>query len=328
MRLFYLSSGKKTLSGLNPNMIGAFRRLERKRKGFRFESFLSLKEPRRKLMRKIRSFQPDVAVIFGHDNHDLLPQLRKSGAVVGLWVVNDPYSLENYRWKVPHYDFMVTQESGCVPFYRRMKVPCIHLPLATNPDVYSPQSVSGPYRSEICFVGNGWPTRIRFFDELTPYLLDKKFILVGKKWEGLKQYGRLKSNILNRTVSPKEAAKYYNGAKVVLNIHRANNDVDKNPLLLPAHTPNNRTFDIAACRSFQLLDCRRDLNRFYDPEKEIVCFQGIGDLKEKIDRYLVQDEERERIAVEGYRRTIREHTYDARLESFLDQLKILLRKRG
>ncbi|QKG85169.1 glycosyltransferase [Kroppenstedtia pulmonis] len=328
MRLLYVSSGKRTLSDLNPNMIGAFRLLTRKVKGFRFESFLRLHESGEELNRKLRLFKPDVILVFGHDNHPVLPQLRGSGAPIGLWVVNDPYSLDNYRRKVPSYDFIITQDSGSIPFYQKMAKPCIHLPLAVNTTIYRPRSVPDSYASDVCFIGNGWPSRIRFFNRLSSYLQDKKFILIGAKWEKLNDYDRMKAGIINRTVSPQEAARYYNGAKVVLNIHRSPNDINKNPLRLPACTPNNRTFDIAACRAFQLLDQRRDLNRLYDPGREMVSFVNLKDLVEKMDYYLQHQTEREKIAARAYRRTIQDHTYMKRLLVLLQRLPGVIRKTG
>ncbi|MDR6225277.1 CgeB family protein [Desmospora profundinema] len=328
MRLLYISSGKKTLSDLNPNMIHAFKQLEKKSDRFRFASFLLLRQPVKKLIKKIRSFQPDIILVFGHDNHVVFPHLKNIGVPVGLWVVNDPYNLSNYDWKARLYDFVITQESSCVSYYQKMGKPCIHSPLAADPRKYRPMNVPAKYRSDICFVGNGWPARVDFFNRLTPFLRRKQFILIGERWNRLTQYQKMKSHILKTTIPPSETAKYYNGAKIVLNIHRSYNDGNKNPLNLPAHTPNNRTFDIAACRAFQLLDYRRDLGRFYKIGEEIVCFKGMNDLKKKIDYYLIHEAERKKIASRSYHRTLKEHSYTARLRILLEELETHVVKRN
>ncbi|OYD08924.1 CgeB family protein [Paludifilum halophilum] len=321
MRLLYVSSGSTSLSHLDPNIIGAFRQLSKKLPYFQADSFLPDRSSLSDLIKKIHVLRPHIVLVF---RASLPPNtvyyLKKRGMIVGLWEVDDPYNIQNHERKARPYHFVVTQDAGCVSRYRQLGKPCIHLPLAVNPDKYRPLTVSEKYRSDICFVGSALPIRVRMFDQLAPFLLQKDLTIVGQWWDRLKQYDQLKPCILNETVPPREAAKYYNGAKIVLNIHRTRNDIDQNPLRLPAYTPNNRTFDIAACRSFQLISHRRDLQHFFEIEKEIVPFRGLDDLKNKIDYYLIHDEEREQIAARAYRRTLREHTYTARMRTLLYKL--------
>jgi spore maturation protein CgeB len=193
--------------------------------------------------------------------------------------------------------------------------------LAVNPAKYRPVNVPPKYRSDICFVGSAFPVRLHFFDQMTPFLLKKRFIIIGQWWERLKNFDHLKHRIHNDPIPPSEVVKYYNGAKIVLNIHRTQNDRRDNHRNLPAYSPNNRTFEIAACRSFQLLSCRRDLPKFYAPGQEMVCFQNLKDLKRKINYYLAHEDEREQIAVKAYRRTLKDHTYRVRLRYLIHLLE-------
>ncbi|WP_054949715.1 CgeB family protein [Numidum massiliense] len=323
MRLFYVSSGKTTLSHLSPNIIGAFKQLARKERQFHFDS-LMLKDGKQSLARKLVQFRPNVILVFGHDTHSpqLIHQLRAAKVPIGLWVVNDPYNLTNYEQKVRFYDFVVTQEASCVSFYEQRNKPCIHLALATNPANYYPAEVPRKYVSDICFIGNAWPGRIKFFNRLAPFLLQRHFVIVGKWWEGLAQFKKMHAHIVSRTIPPQEVLKYYNGAKIVLNIHRDANDIDKNPYNIPAHTPNNRTFDIAACRAFQLSTAREDFAQFYEIGREMVCYHHVKDLQQKIGYYLQHGNERRRIAQRAYRRTLSDHTYVARLQQLLRSLEV------
>ncbi|SEN11334.1 glycosyltransferase, partial [Lihuaxuella thermophila] len=96
------------------------------------------------------------------------------------------------------------------------------------------------------------------------------------------------------------------------------------------YTPNNRTFEIAACRSFQLATWRRDLNKLYVPEQEIATYRTLKELREKIRYYLKHDDEREEMTDRAYQRTLRDHTYYVRLRDLLDLLQnhpLLKRKR-
>ncbi|MDR6225278.1 CgeB family protein [Desmospora profundinema] len=283
------------------------------------------------MKRQVRLFKPDIILVLrGSLPPYAIKQLRKiSQAQIGLWEVDDPYNFRNHIKKLPPYHFMITQDSSCVSYYRRLKKTCLHLPLAVNPNLYHPFKVPKEYQYDICFIGSALPIRLKYFDELTPFLLKKNFIIIGQWWEQLKNYNKLKPHIINRTIPPSEVAKYYNGAKIVLNIHRTPNDINQNHLNIPAYTPNNRTFDIAACRAFQLISRRRDLKKFYELDEEIISFKRLRDLKQKIEYYLDHDEERNRIASQAYERTMKDHTYSVRLRYLIHLLeKRILGKKG
>jgi spore maturation protein CgeB len=328
MRLFYISSGcgfafQNHLSDEDQNILHAFRQLEKERPNFKMEKFLVLRESPSLLFSRIRSFRPDFILSF---RGSCLPgsvvyKLRSLGIPIGVWVVDDPYRLKTHEKLVRPYNLVITQDSSSVPFYKSIKKQAIHLPLAVNPDKYRPLSVPPKYHSDICFVGSAFPIRVHYFDTLAPLLLKKKTIIIGQWWNRLKNYEQLKHCIYNRPIPPSEVVKYYNGAKIVLNIHRTHNDRKDNPFNYPAYTPNNRTFEIAACRAFQLATWRRDLNKLYVPEKEMATYRTLKELREKIHYYLKHDGQREEMAYRAYLRTLRDHTYYDRLRDLLDFLQ-------
>ncbi|MFC4076926.1 CgeB family protein [Salinithrix halophila] len=327
MKLLYITSGGPSYAELDPNLIQAFRRLEKKLKDFHFQFYRPRVEPIATLFNRVQSFRPDVILsLRGAISGERVTQLRKMGIPVGLFVVDDPYLLRYHSRQVPPYTFMVTQESSCLSFYRKRKKPCIHLPLGVNEATYHPERVPEKYQSDICFVGSALPARLHTFDQMVDFLRKKKFVIVGRWWERLKHYKQLNHGIINQTIPSSETAKYYNGAKIVLNIHRTKNDVKGNPFGIPAFTPNNRTFDIAACRSFQLVSQRKELGRYYRLGEEVIAFKGIKDLKQKIEYYLAHDKERERIAARAYQRTLKDHTYEARLRSLIQVLQVRMNK--
>ncbi|WP_052404889.1 CgeB family protein [Bacillus rubiinfantis] len=322
MRLLFISSGTKTLSYLDPNFISAFRELEKASgSAFAFACYHSDRERIQTLYNKIQTFKPDVILSLNRSlTPDTIARLKRYNIPLGLYLVDDPYLITYHLPLARQYQFVITEDSGSVPVYRNHGIKALHLPLAVNPSFYSPMEVSDQYKSDICFVGSALPNRLRLFDELTPYLRKKKFIIIGRWWERLKHFAILKPHILNRTIPPQETAKYYNGAKIVLNIHRIPNDVNRNPRNIPAYTPNNRTFDIAACKAFQLATCRRDLKNYYHLGEEMICYQGIEDLKQKIDYYLQHEAERNEIAERAFARTLEDHTYIVRFQELINKL--------
>ncbi|WP_124727448.1 CgeB family protein [Staphylospora marina] len=328
MRLFYISSGcgftfQNHLSDEDENIIHAFQELEKLQPPFKMEKFLIFRESPDQLYSKIKKFRPDVILSFRGaclPSH-VVYKLRSFRVPIGVWTVDDPYRLKTHATLVKPYHFVVTQDSGSVGFYKKLGKPAVHVPLAVNPAKYRPVSVPSKYRSDICFVGSAFPIRIAYFDALAPLLKTRKTIIAGQWWDRLKRYHQLRSCIHNKPIPPSEVIKYYCGAKIVLNIHRTRNDRNDNPLNVPACTPNNRTFEIAACRAFQLTSWRRDLKKMYEPGTEMVFFRNLNDLREKILYYLEHPEEREAIAARAYERTVKDHTYVHRLKYLLHLLE-------
>ncbi len=68
---------------------------------------------------------------------------------------------------------------------------------------------------------------------------------------------------------------------------------------------------------FELVDYKSALEELFDPEKEIVYYKDNKELLEKIDYYLNNEKERQKIAERGHRRVEREHTYKHRVEKIL-----------
>ncbi|WP_177167932.1 CgeB family protein [Marininema mesophilum] len=328
MRLLFISQGIGSLANLNPNMITALRGLEREDRSFQLLSLPTFDLKR--LDKVIRSQRPDIALVMrGFAVPKLLIHyLRMKGIPVGVWLADDPYHLMDSHKIARPYHFIITQEASCVPIYRARGKACYFLPLGVNPSIYRPMEVNKKYESDVCFIGNAFPGRLEIIDALSPHLKHERLVLIGKWWDRLKNYKLLQRHILEEEIPPSEVVRYYNGAKIVLNIHRSCNDIQKNPRNTPAYSPNNRTFDIAACRSFQLITHRRDLEKFYKNGVDIVSYHKPLDLLKKMDYYLRHPDERTAIAQNAYQRTMREHTYDVRVRRLLVILQNYLINHG
>jgi spore maturation protein CgeB len=80
---------------------------------------------------------------------------------------------------------------------------------------------------------------------------------------------------------------------------------------------NPRTFEIAACGGFQLVDRRSGLADFFRIGEEVACFEDLEELRGKIAHYLAHPEEREAVAERGRLRALRDHTYERRMETMI-----------
>ena len=252
---------------------------------------------------------------------DTVKRLRQNGFRTAVWFTDDPYYTDWTISIAPRYEYIFTLESSCLPFYRKLGCQHVyHLPFAVNPKVFHPKPVPTAYQSDICFIGTAYWNRVEAIDRLAPILKDKKVVISGWWWDRLQSYSHLAGKIkLGDWMTPEETASYYNGAKIVINLHRAADDdtINANSRKIPAFSVNPRTFEIAGCATLQLSDHRPDLGQVYSAN-EIGTYGSPDELADKIHYYLQHEEERQKIAFNGLIRTRRDHTYHKRLTAMLD----------
>jgi spore maturation protein CgeB len=139
----------------------------------------------------------------------------------------------------------------------------------------------------------------------------KSFWYFPKRIKFLRKYHEQTINkIKNSTrISQDDMIKVFNQSKINLNLNFSSN---KKTIEI-----KGRNFEIPGCGGFILTNNAPHLEEYYKIGKEIVCFKDIYDLKDKINYFLKHDSEREKIALAGYERTLREHTYEKRFNDIL-----------
>jgi spore maturation protein CgeB len=236
-----------------------------------------------------------------------------------VWYTDDPYAIDRAIRTCHVFDWVFTNESEAVPVYKKKcTARVIHLPLAAPHLTYkSLHTVPHSYRAQIVLVGSAFQNRLAIIEKMSPFLKRFQTRLVGPGWDRLA--GKSFFHLRKGWVKPNEVCRYYNGARIVLNIHRSFDDpyLKQNRLRVRAATPNNRLFEIAACGAFQIIDFRQDLQKYYESPEEIVSFQSVEELKEKIRFYLPREQLRRKIAARAYQRTLREHLYEHRIQKMV-----------
>jgi len=278
------------------------------------------------MLRLAEMARPDLVLVLNGmqafpDNH--LPQIdaiRELGIRTAIWFVDDPYNTDYASQIAPHYDYVFSSERSSVQLYHSLgSAQAYHLPLAVSTGIYHPSPGEANYQSDVCFIGNAFPNRISFFDQVLPYLEHLKVTLVGSMWDRLSDYSQFADSIRLGSIPMEEVVRYYNGAKIVVNLHRSATDsaYNKNTRGIQAQSANLRTFEIAACGAFQLTDTCDDLPALYTKGTEIETFGPAHEFLRKVDYYLLREGERLRIALHGLRRTLTDHLMPGRLNQLL-----------
>ena len=79
-----------------------------------------------------------------------------------------------------------------------------------------------------------------------------------------------------------------------------------------------RIWDVLGCGGFLLSNYQAEIPYYFKEGEDLVCFDGLEDLCEKVGYYLEHEEERKRIAWNGYRKVREKHSYIERIRTILD----------
>jgi spore maturation protein CgeB len=288
---------------------------------------------------EVLEFEPDFILhIVGRLGSRCLKALKKLKIPTAIWFLDDPQELKATTRKALLYDYVFTVEPAAVEAYRAAGVKSVrYLPLACFSEIQKPlKNLPEEYHSDICFVGVPFPNRVALFDKLADFFKEYKVRIIGGGqtvggdekagwlWEKfLTRMDVYQGSVIDRMIPPEEAAKYYNGARINLNIHRTSADQRferEAHLGIEASGVNGRTFEIAGCSAFQIVDASRNVGDFFEVGKEITIYKNENDLVEKIKYFLSHEKERLKIAASAYQKVIDNHTYQHRLQQIIDCL--------
>jgi spore maturation protein CgeB len=122
-------------------------------------------------------------------------------------------------------------------------------------------------------------------------------------------------------IRPLAASRYvplYQRAKIGFNVHNRGDYT----------VGSYRLFDLPGNGVMQLSDGGEYLESFFAVGEEIVGYTSPGELLDRIHYYLIHDDERQRIAVNGFRRVLRDHRVRQRLHQAAALIREGMRTRG
>lgn len=79
-----------------------------------------------------------------------------------------------------------------------------------------------------------------------------------------------------------------------------------------------RIWDVLGAKGFLLTNYQAEISYYFTEGEDLVCFDGVEDLREKVAYYLAHEEERMQIAENGYRKVKEHHSYVKRISDMLN----------
>lgn len=275
------------------------------------------------IMAKVEKFEPDLVLALAQAplSRLALKRLRDAGVPTAMWFVEDFRLFTYWRAFAPYYDmFAIIQKEPFIEELGRIGVSkALYLPLAADPSVHRPLELCAAERAEygagLSFMGAGYVNRRKAFAWLTKQDagVAKAFKIWGTEWgdePALSQYIQRKG----KRISTEDSVRIFNASDININLHSS---VQAKKLVSGGDFVNPRTFEVAACGAFQLVDGRGLMPELFDTD-EMVTFDGMHDLLEKIRYFSGHPEERQAYAEKARKRVIREHSYTKRMRVLLD----------
>jgi hypothetical protein len=269
----------------------------------------SLQELNREVLGVVDQVRPEYLLLhtFRHEIFKAtLRDLTGAGVTTIMWFSDDHWRFDDYaRHFGPFVDFSVTTDHLAIHKYRRAGHEVIQSQWASNERYYKPVDV--PQDIDVSFVGARTEPRERLVNDL-----ERQGIRVetfGADWP----HGR---------VSFDEMIRIFSRTRINLNFSASYfGDGIAYPQI------KGRVFEIPMCGGLLLTDYADGLESYFEAGKEMLCYRSTSEAADLIRRYLADEEARARIAWAGHIRSIREHTWEARLKALFDEVDRRLRVR-
>jgi len=269
----------------------------------------------RRALRVARAVRPDLVVVSGSNWYLLPDTLRRLKRELGCAVVLNEQHLQVFQGhqaeSLPLYDHVFSQDSALVSLLQATAAArsVSLLGPACDPLEHRAMELTPSERedlgSDVAYVGWGYPNRLRLFEGL----LDFDVRLWGIGWDAAPA---LRERHRAEPVHGLKKTKIYNAARILVNLQSTRYQVDG---------VTCRPFEVAACGGFCLSEPKKDLGVFFRLGEEVVVFEGVEDLRDKLRYYLRHDEERREIAARGRARALGEHTYEHRVREILETIR-------
>lgn len=240
------------------------------------------------------------------DNSDVVLVLR------GLFEYKTNPNQINLMWNISHPDLITAKEYNTYDhvfiasevFTKKLKkilkIPVTSLLQCTDNNIFYP-NFSKKYKHELLFVGNSRGIFRQIIKDLVP--TKRELGLYGRDWDTF-----LPKSVLSGDYIPNnELNKAYSSCKILLNDHWE--DMGKNGFI------SNRIFDGLACKAFIISDKIQGIGILKD---SIVVYKNPENLKELIEYYINNEEERLEKARLGQKIVLNNHTFEKRVEKILE----------
>lgn len=219
-----------------------------------------------------------------------------------LWIISHPELITSDE--LEEYDLIFSASKLFTEQIKTMtNVPCYYMPQATDDAFFDFATDKIGKNADLLFVGNNYEYHQNKRRKIVQDVLDTNqsydLKVIGQSWENFID----QKSIVTKFVEYSKLPWIYSQAKINLNDHH--------PTMLRYGFINNRTFDIAALKQFQISDYVPGIEEF-----GIVTYKDSADLKQKIDYYLSYEDARNQVVHQNFEKC-KQHTFLKRAQEII-----------
>jgi spore maturation protein CgeB len=276
----------------------------------------------KRLLNVAKKNNPDLVLVLKGEQlqEGIIQKITNLKIKTANWILDDPFGRHNKFNKLNNIneydDFFVFDPYYVKELKEKGQSKSHYLPCCTNVDLYKEQIPIKirKYKQDISFIGT-YQTRRK---EILNSINDRDMKIWGYHWDKLNDVSPLKNNVVDETLHgtknidhTKKICKIFNQTKINMNVHYDHS----------IESVNIRTFDVPATKSFLLTDHFKELKNLFKLKKEMISYQNYEELNELIDYYVDNKNERDKLALAGYKRVLKEHDVVHRMKTLLKTIK-------
>jgi spore maturation protein CgeB len=241
-----------------------------------------------------------------------LDMFRDRGMKVVLLHTEEPYQCDEQLTRAAHADLNLVNDPVNLDRYRELG-PAEYMPHAYRPSVHYPAAPGSPKEWDLAFVGTGFPSRVRFFEQMN---LDGLNVKLAGPWLDLPEDSPLRDWTMTgdeACVDNDETAVIYRRSRCGINFYRREGE--------QAHQGEGwamgpREVELAACGLWFARDPRPESDDLFPMLPAFTSPAEAGDL---IRWALAHPEDREEAALKA-RAAIADRTFDSHARKLLAML--------
>ncbi len=233
-------------------------------------------------------FEPDLFIYVETDPGEgfWMEDILETKVKKACWLIDNHLNFKWHKNLAKLFDHVFFAQKAVIPWAKKYGINAEWLPLACEPEIHKEWNKEKKY--DVVFIGHLNRERERFFKNLEVNL---KGIKIG----------------VFEKIYLEEMAKIQSKGKIGFNLP-VRKDI------------NMRTFEVPACGCLLFSPHIRHLNEIFN-DNEIVIYKNKREIFEKIEYYLSNTGEWERVRKKGMKRARKEHTYYKRVLKFMEKIR-------
>jgi spore maturation protein CgeB len=259
------------------------------------------------LLKQLDTFKPQLVLTLTQVlSESVLHEIKKRRIYTATWWGDPPANMQRQGLLSSQWDFIFIKDPNAVQKFKRVGLNAELLHEAMNPDWHKP--IAKQSNNKVVVAGSFYDYR----NYLVKILLDHDI--------EVDLYGRRLASWVDERIRKLHHGKYIireGKSKAFGEGLACLNSTN----MREGNSMNCRAFEIAGAGGLQLMEQREIISDCFEPEKEILVFDSVEELIERVNFAKNHVNEARLIREAGYKRALSEHTYEKRLNYILSKFK-------